>query len=62
MVSGGVSKFEKARPDATFQKMVKEAFDYAMGDVPRLKASFTIFWNVASGRAFSNLLTPPDTM
>ncbi|MGE5752013.1 MAG: thiolase C-terminal domain-containing protein [Deltaproteobacteria bacterium] len=39
MVSGGVSKFEKARPDATFQKMVKEAFDYAMGDVPRLKLS-----------------------
>ena len=37
MVSGGVSKFEKARPDATFQKMVKEAFDYAMGDVPKLK-------------------------
>ncbi len=36
MVSGGVSKFAKARPDATFQKMVKEAFDYALGDVPRL--------------------------
>jgi len=26
MVSGGVSKFAKARPDATFQKLVKEAF------------------------------------
>ena len=37
MVSGGVSKFEKARPDATFQKMVKEAFDYAYGDLPKLK-------------------------
>lgn len=36
MVSGGVSKFQKARPDATFQKMVKEAFDYAMGDAPDL--------------------------
>src|SRR5574341_203200 len=35
----GVSKFEKARPDATFQKMVKEAFDYARGDVPKLKPS-----------------------
>jgi len=37
MVAGGVSKFEKARPDATFQKMVKEAFDHALGDVPRLR-------------------------
>lgn len=36
MVSGGVSKFKKARPDATFQKMVKEAFDYARGDLPNL--------------------------
>src|SRR3989304_4987361 len=39
MVSGGVSKFAKARPDATFQKMVKESFDYAMKDVPKLKLS-----------------------
>jgi len=39
MVSGGVSKFAKARPDVTFQKMVKESFDYAMNDVPRLKHS-----------------------
>src|SRR5512132_4434574 len=39
MVSGGVSKFAKARPDATFQKLVKESFDYAMNDVPRLKHS-----------------------
>jgi acetyl-CoA C-acetyltransferase len=38
MVSGGVSRFRKARPDATFQKMVKEAYDYAMGDIPRLSA------------------------
>ncbi len=36
MVAGGVSKFKKARPDATFQKMVKEAFDYAMDDVDGL--------------------------
>jgi acetyl-CoA C-acetyltransferase len=39
MVSGGVSKFAKARPDATFQKIVKESFDYAMNDVPKLKHS-----------------------
>jgi len=37
MVSGGVSKFVKARPDATFQKMVKEAFDYAFHDIPNLR-------------------------
>lgn len=36
MVAGGVSKFKKARPDATFQKMVKEAFDYAKDDVDGL--------------------------
>ncbi|MBE0569854.1 MAG: thiolase domain-containing protein [Deltaproteobacteria bacterium] len=39
MVAGGVSKFEKARPEATFQKMVKESFDHAMGDIPRLSLS-----------------------
>jgi len=36
MVAGGVSKFTKARPDKTFQPMVKEAFDYAMNDAPNL--------------------------
>ncbi len=36
MVAGGVSKFAKARPEFTFQKLVKESFDYAMGDVPGL--------------------------
>jgi hypothetical protein len=39
MVSGGVSKFAKARPDATFQKIVKESFDYAMNDVPKLSST-----------------------
>src|SRR4030066_1063743 len=33
MVSGGVSKFTKARPDITFQPMVKEAYDYALQDL-----------------------------
>ena len=32
-VSGGVSKFAKARPDKTFQAVVKEAYDYAVADV-----------------------------
>jgi acetyl-CoA C-acetyltransferase len=33
LVAGGVSKFAKARPDVTFQAMVKEAYDYALGDL-----------------------------
>jgi len=32
-VTGGVSKFTKARPDKTFQAVVKEAYDYAIGDL-----------------------------
>src|SRR5512136_927538 len=32
-VSGGVSKFAKARPDKTFQGLVKEAYDYALADL-----------------------------
>ncbi len=33
VVSGGVSKFAKARPDKTFQGLVKEAYDYALADL-----------------------------
>jgi acetyl-CoA C-acetyltransferase len=32
-ISGGVSKFAKARPDKTFQAIVKEAYDYAIHDI-----------------------------
>ncbi|MFZ2445010.1 MAG: hypothetical protein WAW37_01510 [Syntrophobacteraceae bacterium] len=32
-VSGGVSKFAKARPDKTFQAVVKEAYDYAIAGI-----------------------------
>ena len=32
-VTGGVSKFAKARPDKTFQGIVKEAYDYALDDL-----------------------------
>ncbi len=32
-ISGGVSKFAKARPDKTFQAVVKEAYDYALDDI-----------------------------
>ena len=33
VVSGGVSKFAKARPDKTFQAIVKEAYDFAIKDI-----------------------------
>lgn len=33
MVSGGVSKFAKARPDKTFQAVVKESYDYSLKDL-----------------------------
>jgi len=33
IISGGVSKFTKARPDKTFQAIVKEAYDYAIDDL-----------------------------
>ncbi|HEY3354554.1 MAG TPA: thiolase domain-containing protein [Polyangia bacterium] len=40
-VSGGVSKFAKARPDKTFQPMVKEAYDYALADLGLSQPRFT---------------------
>jgi acetyl-CoA C-acetyltransferase len=40
-VSGGVSKFAKARPDKTFQAVVKEAYDYAIQDIGLSFAQFT---------------------
>ena len=39
VISGGVTKFAKAHPDMDFRLMVKKAYDYAMRDVPNLKAS-----------------------
>src|SRR5512136_666263 len=39
-VSGGVSKFAKARPDKTFQGLVKEAYDYALADLGIEHAQF----------------------
>jgi len=32
-VSGGVSKFAKARPDKVFPALVKEAYDYTLQDL-----------------------------
>jgi acetyl-CoA C-acetyltransferase len=34
MISGGVTKFARARPDADFRLLVKEAFDRAVGELP----------------------------
>jgi acetyl-CoA C-acetyltransferase len=36
IISGGVTKFAKAHPDKDFRLMVKEAFDYALSDLPGL--------------------------
>ena len=36
MISGGITKFAKAHPEKDFRLMVKEAFDYALQDVPNL--------------------------
>ena len=35
MISGGITKFAKASPDKDFRLMVKEAYDYALNDLPR---------------------------
>ena len=32
-ISGGVSKFAKARPDKNYQAIIKEAYDYAIEDL-----------------------------
>ena len=32
-ISGGVSKFAKARPDKTFQAIIKEAYDDAIQEI-----------------------------
>lgn len=37
MISGGITKFTKAEPRKSFRLMVKESFDYAMHNVPRLR-------------------------
>ncbi len=49
-VSGGVSKFAKARPDKTFQAVVKEAYDYAIED---LGTDFPTFTEVVDGSVAS---------
>jgi acetyl-CoA C-acetyltransferase len=49
-ISGGVSKFAKARPDKTYQAVVKEAYDYAIND---LGISFPTFTENVDGSVAS---------
>ncbi|MEJ2011034.1 MAG: hypothetical protein P8X64_02290 [Anaerolineales bacterium] len=49
-LSGGVSKFAKARPDKTFQAVVKEAYDYAIDD---LGIDFPTFTGLVDGSVAS---------
>ncbi|MEX1248273.1 MAG: hypothetical protein WEA61_07295 [Anaerolineales bacterium] len=50
LVSGGVSKFAKARPDKTFQAVIKEAYDYSIQD---LGLDFPTFASVVDGSVAS---------
>lgn len=49
-ISGGVSKFAKARPDKTFQAVIKEAYDAAIADIG---LDFPTFTEVADGSVAS---------
>ncbi len=49
-ISGGVSKFAKARPDKTFQAIIKEAYDYAIADIG---LDFPTFTHVVDGSVAS---------
>ena len=49
-LSGGVSKFAKARPDKTFPAIIKEAYDYAIHD---LGLDFPAFTSVVDGSVAS---------
>ncbi|MEE4609139.1 MAG: hypothetical protein V2L15_09645 [Desulfobacteraceae bacterium] len=49
-VSGGVSRFAKARPDKTFQAVVKEAYDQAIAD---LGLDFPTFTRLVDGSVAS---------
>jgi len=49
-ISGGVSKFAKARPDKNFQAVVKEAYDYAIAD---LGLDFEAFTQAVDGSVAS---------
>lgn len=54
MISGGVTKFAKAHPEKDFRLMVKEAYDYALRDVPRFSTDMI---DGAVGSYFSDHFT-----
>ena len=56
-VSGGVSKFVKARPDKTFQALVKEAYDYALADLEIGQRRFTELVDGSVASYFSDHFT-----
>jgi acetyl-CoA C-acetyltransferase len=56
-VSGGVSKFAKARPDKTFQAIVKEAYDYAIQDIGLDFKTFTALVDGSVASYFSDHFT-----
>jgi len=49
-ISGGVSKFAKARPDKNFQAIVMEAYDYAINDI---ELDFPTFTSLVDGSVAS---------
>lgn len=49
-ISGGVSKFTKARPDKNFQAIIKEAYDYAIADIG---VDFSTFTRLVDGSVAS---------
>jgi acetyl-CoA C-acetyltransferase len=57
VVSGGVSKFAKARPDKTFQAIVKEAYDYAISDLGVDCPTFTYLADGSVASYFSDHFT-----
>ena len=54
MISGGITKFAKARPDKDFRVMVKDAYDYTLRDMPRFSKSMI---DGAVGSYFSDHFT-----
>lgn len=56
-IAGGVSKFAKARPDKTFQAIVKEAYDYAIQDIGLDFSSFTQLVDGSVASYFSDHFT-----
>jgi acetyl-CoA C-acetyltransferase len=56
-ISGGVSKFAKARPDKTFQAIVMEAYDYAIADIGLEFPAFTEIVDGSVASYFSDHFT-----